>query len=492
LTRDAAATAAAAHHMTRRIALAILLTVWAILIAGCATAYLTMRSVLIDQLDQSLKAKAQSLPELARFAAAGSAADANDDQRPVPTAVRNAPVLADAATALHGDRYVIKNAAGQTLSPAAGGLSASDIEIITASFATLNDGTRVRSLILRATVPAAGSAPVALTISYQSSALTLDRLLDRLALSFVLFGISAGLIAALVATSVSRAALKPLHATADVIGTIDPANLHRRIEAAQLPPELVPMASRLNEMLERIEHAYAQRQQFLADASHELRTPVAALVTTAEVSLRHPRDAQAYRVAIESCLDDARLLRRLVERLMEQCRADTLSHDETPEEIDITPLLDQCADQASAIAGERSVTVLRQIPGSLIVTTQPQRMRSVVMNLLANAVEYNRPGGQVELIAALDAYALHLSVRDTGPGIAAEHIPHLFEPFYRADKSRSGEAGHLGLGLSLVQSHLQALGGVIRIQSVPGVGTMFSVDLPLSKTPNKQLAGALI
>jgi signal transduction histidine kinase len=477
--------------MTRRIALAILMTVWAILIAGCATAYLTMRSVLIDQLDQSLKAKAQSLPELARFAATG-APSASDEEQPPASAARNAPVPADAATPEHGDRYVIKNAAGQTISPAAGGLSASDISIVTASFAALDDGTRVRSLTLRASVPGPGGAPVPLAISYQSSAVTLDRLLDRLALSFILFGIAAGLIAALVATRVSRAALRPLYATADVIGTIDPANLHRRIEAAQLPRELLPMASRLNEMLERIEHAYAQRHQFLADASHELRTPVAALVTTAEVSLRHPREAQAYRATIESCLDDARLLRRLVERLMEQCRADTLSHDEVPEEIDIAPLLDQCADQAATIAGERNVTVVRNIPASLVVTTQPQRLRSIVMNLLGNAVEYNRPGGQVELTVALEAQYLRLIVRDTGPGIATEHVPHLFEPFYRADKARSGEAGHLGLGLSLVQSHVQALGGAIGVDSTPGVGTMFSVDLPLATTANKQLAGALL
>jgi signal transduction histidine kinase len=478
--------------MTRRIALAILLTVWAILIAGCATAYLTMRWVLIDQLDRSLVAKASSLPELARFASPGSATAADGEDRTPPATVRNPPVTANAAAPPQGDRYVIKNAAGQTISPAAGGLSVSDVTVLSAGFSTLHDGTRVRNLTLRAAVPGPEGAPVPVAISYQSSAADLDRLLDRLAFSFSLFGLAAGLIAALVALKVSRAALKPLYATADIIGTIDPNHLHRRIEAAQLPPELVPMASRLNEMLERIERAYTQRHQFLADASHELRTPVAALVTTAEVSLRHPRDAQSYRATLESCLDDARLLRRLVERLMEQCRADTLTHDETPEEIDLAPLLDQCADQAAAIAGERDVTVVRQIPASLRVTTQPQRLRSVVINLLANAVEYNRPGGQVELTAAVEAGVLQLTIRDTGPGIAPEHLPHLFEPFYRADKARSGDAGHLGLGLSLVQSHLQALRGVIRIESTLGVGSTFFVDLPLMKTANKQLAGSLL
>jgi signal transduction histidine kinase len=469
--------------MTRRIALAILLTVWAILIAGCATAYFTMRWVLIDQLDRSLVAKASSLPELGRFANAGSALSGESDDAPTPATVRNAPVAppGGAAPPERADRYVIKNAAGQTISPAAGGLAVSDMTILSAKFSTLADGSRVRSLTLSASVPGPGGASVPVAINYQSSAVELDRLLGRLGLGFTLFGLVAGMVAALVALRVSRAALKPLYATADVIGTIDPGNLHRRIEAAQLPPELLPMASRLNEMLERIERAYTQRHQFLADASHELRTPVAALVTTAEVSLRHPREAQAYRVTLESCLADAQLLRRLVERLMEQCRADTLSHDETPEEIDLAPLLEQCVEQVAVIARERGVSVTRDMPVELRLTTQPQRLRSIVINLLSNAVDYNRPEGTVAIAVRRDADVLHLIVRDTGPGIAPEHLPHLFEPFYRADKARSGEAGHMGLGLSLVQSHLHALGGQIRVESTLGVGTTFAVDLPVTE-----------
>lgn len=238
------------------------------------------------------------------------------------------------------------------------------------------------------------------------------------------------------------------------------------------------MATRLNEMLERIERDYAQRQQFLGDASHELRTPVAALVTTAEVSLRHPRDAQGYRKALESCLTDARFLRRLVERLMEQCRADTLSHDEAPQEMDVAPLLEECVDRAAAIGAERQVTVERTIPARLWQTTQPQRLRSVVTNLLSNAVDYNRVGGSVELAACQVGESLQITVRDTGPGIESTHLPHLFEPFYRADKARSQEAGHLGLGLSLVQAHVQAMGGQIRVESVPGRGTVFEVTFP--------------
>jgi two-component system sensor histidine kinase BaeS len=164
---------------------------------------------------------------------------------------------------------------------------------------------------------------------------------------------------------------------------------------------------------------------------------------------------------------------------MEQCRADTLSHDEVPEPIDLTPLFNQCADQVAALGRELGVSVTRTIPPSFTWVTQPQRLRSVVMNLLANAVEHNRAGGTVELVAQPNGEVLHLCVRDTGPGIAPEHVPHLFEPFYRADKSRSHEAGHLGLGLSLVQAHLHALRGTVRVESTVGVGTTFYIDLPI-------------
>jgi signal transduction histidine kinase len=316
------------------------------------------------------------------------------------------------------------------------------------------------------------------SVVYWADASHLFRLLNRLAMAFLVFGTVAGLLAAWAALAVSRAALRPLHETAAVIGEISPRDLHRRIEMARLPPELVPMASRLNEMLERIERAYGQRHQFLADASHELRTPVAALVTTMEVSLRHPRTAEAYRNTLESCLADARLLRQLVERLMEQCRAEELSHDEAVEDVDLEPLVSQCAAQAAVLGRERHVDVRADIPVGVRLTTQPQRLRSVVTNLLSNAVEYNRPGGRVDLTVQPNAQFIHLTVRDTGPGIAEAHLPHLFEPFYRADQARSVRPGHLGLGLSLVRSHVEALGGAVRVESRLGEGTAFHVDLP--------------
>jgi signal transduction histidine kinase len=475
--------------MTRRIALSILATVWALLLIGGVTVYLIVRAALVDQLDHSLvKLVLASAPELAPPAPqsappATQPAPARIDRaagRPQPVAGRPDTI----------EYYVIQGATGH-VSPPAGGRPQVRTELLTGAFSRLPDGHLVRNVTFRATFPPSADAAAAsrgpYTVLFRGSAQRLDQLLDRLLLAFIAFGAAAGAATAFVAVRVSRAALRPLHATADVIGTIDPSNLHRRIDAARLPPELLPMADRLNEMLGRIEEAYARRQQFLADASHELRTPVAALVTTAEVSLRHPRPADAYRATLETCLSDARMLRRLVERLMEQCRADTLSHDEPADQSDLAPLLHQCVDQAAVLAGERQVTVDREIPPRLVVTVQIGRLRSVVANLLSNAVEYNRPGGTVALRAARAGETLQITVRDTGLGIADEHLPHLFEPFYRADRARSGEAAHLGLGLSLVQSHVAAMAGRVRVESTAGEGTTFVVELPINKPP----AGAL-
>ncbi len=493
--------------MTRRISQAILLTTWAVLIAGCLTAYFTVRWALIEQLDHALLARASTIPELAQSAPDRTQCDPTTNPtnpsshsnlsttHPATTTPAYAPAREpkahradpttpspNSAPAPPSDYYAIRTETGQTLSPPAGGLSATDLTPISASFAALPDGRRLRVLTLRGTARLAGGRIVSVTVIYQSSADQLDQLLNRLALTFSAFGLIAGLITALVAQRVSRAAMRPLYATAEVIGAIEPRHLDRRIDSSRLPPELLPMAGKLNEMLERIERAYAQRQQFLADASHELRTPVAAMVTTAEVTLRKPRSADEYQAALKSALDDARLLRRLVERLMEQCRADTLSHDEEPTEIDLTPLLSQCADHAAALGLSRNITVRRQLPPSCIITTQSGRVRSIITNLMANAVEHNRPAGAVELIASPNGRVVHLEIRDTGPGIAPKHMPYLFEPFYRVDNAGSHESGHMGLGLALVQAHIHALGGTIRCESTPGEGTIFHVDIPTGKS----------
>jgi len=441
--------------MTRRIALTILFTVWAMLIAGGLTAYLTTRSILLADLDASLIRRALSLQELG----------------PGHMLSLLQP----------GDRYLVKDPQMRTLSrPATAPVDRPRAALVHASFQPLAGQHRLRTVTLRVPAPVAqpNQTPLFMTVTYSGLAGDFDRLLNRLALGLGVFTAVGGLMATILAAKVARAALRPLHHTAQTIGVIDEANLSRRVEVQRLPPELVPMAQRLNEMLGRLQQAFAQRRQFLADASHELRTPVAALTTTLEVTLRQPRQAEAYRRALESCLGDARMLRRLVDALMHQVRGERPASEEALEEMDIAPLLTECADVAGSLGQDRSIRVVRSFIGPLMCVTAPPRLRSILLNLLANAVEYNKPGGQVELIAAARNGSLHISVSDTGQGISSEDLPHLFEPFFRGHGQSDGQSQHLGLGLALVRAHTQALGGQCTVQSTPGRGSTFNVILP--------------
>jgi signal transduction histidine kinase len=468
--------------MTRRIATAILLTVWAILVAGGCAAYWVTRSVLLTDLDNSLVANVRALPQVG----GGRAGTLPPTAQPE-------------------DRYLIKNAIGQTVgTPADLAKRAADDPLPphTAAFMTLPGGKRFRKVSVRlpavgnadgtAGAPAGGSpdgsregsagaraqAGGLVTVVYSRPTDQLDRVLNRLAVALAVFGLAAGAGAAAVAVGVARAALRPLQATADVVGVIDEKNLDRRIDEHSLPAELRPVASRLNAMLERLDHAFAQRKQFLADASHELRTPVAALVTTLEVALRRKRDAAELTRTLENCLSDARYLRRLVTTLLELARGESAG-EPAAEAFDAAAVLDQCVAVAEALAASREVRVVRSYAGPLSLVSDPDLLRGIVTNLLANAVEHNRAGGVVELCAGVAGGVLRFSVRDTGPGISPEHLPNVFQPFYRAEASRRrGSEPHLGLGLFIVESHLKAVGGTCRVESKEGVGTVIHVEVP--------------
>jgi signal transduction histidine kinase len=455
--------------MARRIAAAILLTVWAILVAGGLATYWVTRSVLVGDLDATLTLRARVVADAA---ARG--------ERPERAAA------ADVAAAQ--DRYVVHNGLKQPI------VRVADAEPDdppappqSASFSRLGDGRLMRTVSVTVAAPDAPGGSV--TVAYSGPADRVGRVLSRLAATLTACGLAAGAAAAAVAVAVARAALRPLNDAADAIGQIDERRIDRRIDAGSLPPELRPAVARLNDMLARLENAFAQRKQFLADASHELRTPVAALVTTMEVALRRRRDADELTRTLETCLHDARHLKRLVHVLMEHARGEasaSAAHAERPEAVDAAELLGECADLAAALGVPKGVRVERALPQSMPFVTQPQRLRSVVTNLLSNAIEYNRPGGRVRLEARLADGALEVTVSDTGRGIAAEHLPHLFEPFYRADESRrgtpaaaeGGETPHMGLGLFLVDSHLKALGGRCTVESEVGVGTAIHVTVP--------------
>src|SRR6266704_2072716 len=240
------------------------------------------------------------------------------------------------------------------------------------------------------------------------------------------------------------------------------------------------MDQRLNERLARLEREFLQRKQFLADTAHELRTPVAAILTHLEVTLRRPRAAAVLAEALKTSLSDVQLLRRLVDALLEQVRSDRPMAAAQLTRIDVSVLLDQCASLIDALAAAKNVKIVRTFAPGIRAFTQPVALGSIVTNLLANGVEYSPPGSSVELNCRLAGPQLELTVRDNGPGIAPEILPHIFQPFYRADGSHGAKDGHLGLGLFLVQSHAKAMAGHCEVHSTVGAGSTFRVEIPAS------------
>jgi len=440
--------------VTRRIAIAILLTTWSALILIGVGIYGTTRFTLLTDLDESIVSRAAGL------------SDALDgDGEVVPTTPS-------------GDRYVVRNSVGRTIArPDHAGYTPP--VVISRAFSTLGDGHRVRTLTMNVTPRGTTQPAGATTITYSSSAERFDRLLNGLIFWLVVIGALAGAVAAAVAVKVSRVSLRPLLKTADLIGDIDEGKLDRRIPIAELPSELQPMAERLNEMLSRLEQSFNGRKRFLADASHDLRTPVAALMTTLEVALRRPRDVPALQETLQACLTDARSLRNLVDRLMQQVRSESASAVEQPQRFVLSAVIDECIDSQVRSKNGARVQVLRDLQPDLILETELGRVRSIISNLLSNAFEYTPADGWVK-VACHATDEVCITVSDSGPGISPELLPRVFEPFFRGNQPRSAAEGHLGLGLSIVQAHVRALSGRCEVQSPAGAGATFRIHLPNS------------
>jgi two-component system OmpR family sensor kinase len=445
--------------MRRRIAITILLTVLTAIVCAGAAAWFAARAVLLAELDQSIIGRAMSLPSV-------SGKDRSEIIQP-------------------GDRFIVQGGLGQTLGrpmPASG--AAPVYQVTDAAFIRLPEGS-YRRLTLR--LPAEGlQAPT--TIVYSGPAAEFDRVLRRLALMLIACGAAGAGIAAAVAARLARLALRPLDEAAAAIGTVNETNLDRRVDQNFLPPELRPMARQLNRMLGRLQTAFEQRRRFVADASHELRTPTAAMITIMEVALRRPRSSAELQDALSICLNEARHMRQLVQALLRQVRADGESAAEEVSDFDASELVTQCANLAQSLAKEKQILLVGDVSGALPVRTEASRLRSVVMNLLSNAIEYNKSGGSVEVSARLQGTSAEIRVKDDGPGISPEDLPNLFQPFYRAGKTRQSD-GHLGLGLFLVESHVKAMGGECRVESQLGHGTTFCVRMPLAPQAAGPAAG---
>ena len=302
---------------------------------------------------------------------------------------------------------------------------------------------------------------------------TLSALLTVTALALPLALLIAGLVGFLLA----RRALAPVDRMTRTARELSAADLSRRLDLDLPDDELGRLARTFDAMLERIDLAFQRQRQFTADVSHELRTPLTIMSGQLEVALSRPRQADEYRATLEAQAEQVERLNALVRSLLTLARADAGQIPLERELLDVAALVESSVEQVAPLADERGVTLTASGPPAS-VHADATLLLQLLLNLLDNALRHTPSEGSVEVSWTVAGGALQLHVRDTGSGIAAEHLPRVFERFYRVEQARERAAGGSGIGLAICRWIAEAHGGTIGLESTAGVGTTVLVTLP--------------
>lgn len=270
--------------------------------------------------------------------------------------------------------------------------------------------------------------------------------------------------------------LRPVAEISAAAAKISSGDLSQRINSTEAESELGQLAAVLNSTFARLETAFAQQKQFASDAAHELRTPVTVMLTQTQAALNRERSAEEYKQTIEACQRAAQRMRKLIESLLELARFDAGQEVLKRAQFDFSTIVADGVDLVQPLADERGVKTHSEI-SPLEITGDSERLAQVVTNLLTNAIQFNRPGGEVRARLGSKGGLAVLEISDTGAGIAPGDLPRVFERFYRADAARTG-GGSAGLGLSICKAIVEAHGGTIEAASEPGSGSTFTVRLP--------------
>ncbi len=275
----------------------------------------------------------------------------------------------------------------------------------------------------------------------------------------------------------ARRSLKPVKEITDIAQNISENDLTQRI-SIHTKDELGTLSSTLNRMIERLEKAFRRQKEFTSDASHELRAPLAVIQAEATLALSKDRDALSYRKTIEVVSKEAEQMTTLTNQLLELARADSGQANIQFTEVDLTALLTDICDEMTVLCSEKELTLTREIPDRLKINADLSGIRRVVLNILANAINYTNKGGTIRLNVYQRFKKTIISIEDTGIGIPASQQSRIFERFYRVDKSRERSDKSSGLGLAICKYLVLLHRGHIQVQSVEGKGSRFDIVLP--------------
>ena len=274
----------------------------------------------------------------------------------------------------------------------------------------------------------------------------------------------------------ARSGLAPLRRISRDAAKITAERLDRRVPVAAIPVELAEVAQAVNQMLERLQDSFRRLTEFSSDLAHELRTPVSNLLTQTQVVLAQPRSGEDYRDVLASNAEEYERLSRTIADMLFLAKADNDLLVPERERVDLRAETEALAEFYGALAEEKSIAL--EVEGTAHATCDRLMLRRAIGNLLSNACRHTPAGGRVTIeLAGPKAGVASIIVRNTGETIPSEHLPHLFERFYRADASRKRDAEGAGLGLAITRSIMRAHGGGTSVKSADGE-TAFELQLP--------------
>jgi heavy metal sensor kinase len=277
---------------------------------------------------------------------------------------------------------------------------------------------------------------------------------------------------------IARMALSPVETLGQTAANVSAQSLDTRVFLDAPYHEFQQLAQSFNNMFERLQRAFESQRRFVGDAAHELKTPLTAMKGNMEVGLQRERSTEEYRDLLSTSLGQVERLVRLVKSLLTltQFSGEHLPIDLKP--VLMEPLMKELVSELSILAEDKGCLFTSHIQEVPKVLGDAGQLKQLVINLLDNAIRHTPQGGSVTVTLQSSADKVRLTVEDTGSGIATEHLPHIFERFYRADPARDRESGGTGLGLAIAKEIALAHNGIINVQSEVGKGSVFTVCLP--------------
>jgi two-component system heavy metal sensor histidine kinase CusS len=341
-----------------------------------------------------------------------------------------------------------------------------------------------RGRVLSAQAQTSGGLPVQVTIARERS----DRLklLTRYAIDLSLAVCIGAALATLFGFIIVRQGMRPLRAVIGKANDISTQRLNTRLAVGEAPAELRELGNAFNAMLDRLEDGVQRLSGFAADLAHDLRTPVNTLMVETQVALSRPRSNEEYQALLASNIEEYERLSRMIENTLFLARVDNAQMGLHREELDAGKELRRIGEYFEGLAEDAGVALrvnsdaAQEVDGAAVVRLEadPILLQRAVSNLVSNAIQHTPEGGMVELCVRDTARGVQVSVSNTGPGIAPEHMNHIFGRYYRADPARSASSHSAGLGLAIVRAIMTLHGGAIEAHSTPGERTTFLLQFP--------------